>query len=244
MIRKMEHPELFTVPDDTPFGCRLHAVREAYGLSGPFAQFWGQEGNGSVLGKLDDALVFEDIRPECSEWKEFIRMLDAKTMLCSERAAKELGKTPSARGEIMFRDNPETANLPNGAVLNPGVREIYALLCVCRTESFVPPEFEPFYMDLSYRIRHGTAVTVGIPDGDALSACAVCAAKTARSAVVSAVAAVPEKRRQGCARAAVEALVSQLSNRRIYIFRRDGENEEFYRALGFQSYGRWASIVS
>lgn len=243
MIRKIELPERFSVPEDTPFGCRVRAAEEAYGLSEPFAQFWEQEG-GSVLGKLDDALVFEDVRPDYSEWKEFIRILGAKTLLCSEETAEKLGLSPSSRGEILFRESREAEAPPPEAVLNPGVREIYALLSACRTESFVPPEFEPFYMDLSHRIRHGAGLSAGVKGSDgALAACAVCAAKTDCSAVVSAVAVAPGERHRGLGRTVVDALASQLPQRRIYIFRRDGENEEFYRALGFEPCGRWAEVV-
>ena len=61
MIKKIESPESFSASAETPFGCRLCAAEAAYGLSEPFAQFWVQEDGGSVLGKLDDSLVFEAV---------------------------------------------------------------------------------------------------------------------------------------------------------------------------------------
>lgn len=241
MIRKIELPERFSVPEDTPFGCRIRAAEAAYGLSEPFAQFWEQEG-GSVLGKLDDALVFEDAQSDYPEWKEFIRLLGAKTLLCSEEAAEKLGFSPSSRGEIMVL-HPKPGEPLADVVIDPSPREIYLLLEQARTETFVPPEFESFYMDLSYRTRHGTALTAGVRQGGRLAACAVCAAKTEHAAIVSSVACLPELRRHGYAGTAVRALTNSLQRQNVYIFRRDGENEEFYRTLGFTSYGRWAEVA-
>ncbi len=62
--------------------------------------------------------------------------------------------------------------------MNPGPREIYALLEQAESETFPVPEFEPFYMDLSFRTRHGAALSVGVYQGERLAACAVCTAMT------------------------------------------------------------------
>lgn len=239
MIKKIELPESFSVSAETPFGCRICAAEAAYGFSEPFAQFWAQEDGGSILGKLDDSLVFEAVNPDYEEWKEFIRIIGAKTLLCSEETAEKFGFSPASRGEIMVL-HPQPEKPLADVAMNPSPREIYFLLEQARTETFVPPEFESFYMDLSYRTRHGTALTAGVRQGGRLAACAVCAAKTKRAAIVSSVACLPELRRHGYAGTAVRALTNSLKVENIYIFRQDGENEAFYRALGFTPYGRWA----
>ncbi|MCI1965752.1 MAG: GNAT family N-acetyltransferase [Oscillospiraceae bacterium] len=227
--------------EENPFGCKIRSMAEAYGTDEVFAQFWAQEG-GSALAKMDDAAVLEDRRADWGELAQFLRMLDIKTVSCSETAAEHLKLPVSSSGEIMLLHGAVDTACPPEAEKNPGLREVYALLCAARTETFCPPEFEPFYMDMSYRTRHGAAMSVGIRFGDTLAACALCSSMTERAAVLSAVAVLPEYRRRGLGRSAVTALTQLLHREKIYLFRADGENEEFYRSMGFEPAGRWAEI--
>lgn len=241
MIKLIDTPADLHISGDTPFGCRIRSVVGAYGVGEPFAQFWVQDG-GTALAKLDDAVLLEEggsLNRE--ELSGFVRMLGAKTLSCTEQNAGKLGFLAARSGEIMAA--PGSVSAPDraaGAELNPNLREAYALLCAAETSGFVPPEFEPFYMDVSHRIRHGAALSAGIRDGGELRAFALCSSMTERAAVVSSVAVLPECRRRGFGRAVVAALTAALCRKKIYIFRADGENEAFYRAVGFRACGRWA----
>ena len=241
MIRLAETEKELACSADTPFGCRIRSLAAAYGVDEPFARFWVQEG-GSAVAKLDDAAILEEKDADPEELREFLRVLDVKTLSCTQAAAERLGLPAAARGEILLRRGA----VPEGAVpeaeRDPGLREVHALLCKAADEGFAPPEFEPFYLDLSYRIRHGAAAAAGIRRDGALAACALCPSMTERSAVVSAVAVAPEHRRKGLGRAVLAALTAALGREQVYVFRADGRNEEFYRSLGFQPCGRWAEI--
>lgn len=227
-------------PFQTAFGCRIQSAAAAYGFDEPFAQFWTQEDK-AVLCKLDDAVVL-DAAPNADfeEITDFIRMTGAQKLLCSADAAEHIAFIPVCRGEIMVYRNTGKPEVPAGFELNPSLRDIYALLCECATETFLPPEFEPFYLDLSHRIRHGAALSAGIRQGETLVSCAVCVSKTEDKAVISAVAAKPQRR--GFGRAALTALISQLQQKEIYVFRAQGENEEFYRAFGFSPCGEFTEL--
>lgn len=241
MITLIESKNDLTVSEDNPFGCKIRCIAEAYGIGEPFSQFWMQDG-GSTLAKLDDAVVLEDRGADWEELSHFLRMLDVKSISCSEQAAALLGLPVFLRGEIMLLRGATGYLNPADAEENPGLREVYALLCAARSETFRPPEFEPFYLDLSYRTRHGAAMSVGIRAEKELAACAVCSSLTETAAVVSAVAVLPRFRRKGLGRSAVAALLSRLGREKVYLFRADGENEAFYRSLGFVPDGRWAEI--
>ncbi|WBY63819.1 MAG: N-acetyltransferase domain-containing protein [Thermocaproicibacter melissae] len=231
------------VSPETPFGCRIASAAATYGQSGPFEQFWVQDG-GTVLAKIDDiALIEEKDGMDAEEVLAFLRTLDVKKFSCSEETAKHLGLAPSAWGEIMVlhaQNHKEEAYAD--VRFDPSPREIYSVLKQSETNTFRVPEFEPFYMDLSYRTRHGAALSAGVYQGARLVSCAVCTAMTERAAVISAVACVPGLRRHGYGRTAVNALAGRLKRENIYIFRAEGENEEFYRSLGFESYGRWVEV--
>lgn len=240
MIRLAETIKDLTCSADTPFGCRIRSLAAAYGVDEPFARFWVQDG-GSAVAKLDDAAILEERDSDPEELAEFLRVLDIRTLSCAEPAAERLGLPVAARGEVLLRRGAVPGDAA-GAERDPDLREIHALLCRAAGDGFAPPEFESFYMDLSYRIRHGAGMAAGIRLGGELTACALCPSVTERSAVVSAVAVAPEHRREGLGRAVLAALTAALGREQVYAFRADGRNEEFYRSLGFRPCGRWAEI--
>ena len=234
-----------TLPDvlnDTPFGCKIRSAAAAYGLHEPFEQFWVQDG-GTVLAKIDnEAVLAEGERMDAEELRAFLHTLDLNQLSCTAETAEHLSLPVSSRGEIMVL-HPERASHGTYAdvKMNPGPREIYALLEQAESETFPVPEFEPFYMDLSFRTRHGAALSAGVYQGERLAACAVCTAMTEHAAVISAVVCVPGLRRRGYGRTAVVALAEKLNRENVFIFCAKGENEEFYRFLGFEHYGEWAA---
>ena len=241
MIKLIESKKDLIATEESPFGVRIRSMAELYGVGEPFAQFWAQNGSSS-LAKLDDTAMLEVGEGDWEELTSFLRMLGVKTLSCSEKAAGRLGFPVSDRGEIMLLHGSVEDVYPSETVKNPGLREIYALLCAAQTESFTPPEFEPFYMDMSYRTRHDAAVSVGIRSDGELAACALCSSLTEHAAVVSAVAVLPQHRHKGLGRSVIATLTSLLNRERVYLFRADGENEEFYHALGFVPDGGWARI--
>lgn len=236
-----------TLPDvaeDTPFGCKVRSAAVAYGLHEPFEQFWVQDG-GTVLAKIDnEAVLVEGENMDAEELRVFLRTLDLKRLSCTAETAEHFGMPVSSRGEIMvLRPGHGVAHDTYADLkINPSPREIYAVLEQAECETFPVPEFEPFYMDLSFRTRHGAALSVGVCQGERLVACAVCSAMTEHAAVAAAVACVPGLRRHGYGRTAVAALAEKLNRNSLYLFRAEGENEAFYHFLGFEHYGSWSEI--
>lgn len=242
MLKLAESEAELAVSGEMPFGCKILSAASAYGFRNRNAQFWSQEG-GSAFSLLDDS-AFLEAGPQAG-WEEiaaFVRALGPRVLSCGEDAARELGFPVSARGEIMVLHPQDFPQVAADVEWDPSPREIYGLLERSQTVSFRPPEFEPFYLDLSFRTRHGAAVTACVRRSTLPAACAICTSLTPAAAVVTGVACAPEFRRHGLGAAAVLALAKKLGRKNIYIFRTDGENEEFYRALGFRPYGCWAEI--
>jgi GNAT superfamily N-acetyltransferase len=240
MIRLVESPDQLGFLGETPFGCRIRSLASAYGVGENFARFWVQNGI-AAIAKIDDAAVLEDFGSDWDELREFLSVLDIKALTCAEAAAGRLGFPIARRGEIMTL-GAEVSGVEVPVENDPGLREIYALLCTCCGPNFPVPEFEPFYMDMSYRLRHGAGAAVGVKRDGALVSCALCSSLTERAAVASTVATKPEYRRSGLGRTALLALAARLHREHLYLFRADGENEEFYRGMGFRPYGRWAEL--
>ena len=223
------------------FSCRIRATADAYGFGHPFARFWTQ-GHHAAICMLDDAMVL-DARPDADfgELAAFLSATGARTLLCATEAAEKLPFCASDMGEIMALHAPFPP-ADNVIEWDPSPRELHALLCACETAHFIPPPFEPFYLDLSHRTRHGTACSAAVRLGDALAACAVCSARADGAAVLSAVAVHPSFRRRGLGARVVRALAAHLAVDIIYIFRAENENEAFYRSLGFAGCGGFAEL--
>lgn len=242
MIAFVEHPEALASFSGNAFACRIRATAAAYGFTHPFARFWVQ-GREAALCLLDDVMIL-DARAgaDFDELAAFLPAAGARTVLCSAEAAQALPFPRRATGEIMAL-RERAAPVEEAEILwDPSPRLLYPLLCASQTASFLPPPFEPFYLDLSHRTRHGAARSAAIRAGDSLAACAICSAKTEESAVLSAVAVRPDVRRRGFGARVVLALAASLPVDTIYIFRASGENEAFYRTLGFTGHNHFAEL--
>lgn len=241
MIKKTEYIDMLNPFSSTVFGCRIQSTAAAYGMNEPFAQFWTQDDKAAFC-KLDEVLIMDANGADFDEIKDFITMTGASRMLCDLSAARNFDLPIDVRGEIMVYHQNKPMQAPGIFEINPSLREIHALLSECTSHTFVPPEFEPFYMDMSHRIRHNTAASVGVRQGETLVSCAICSAYTSDKAVLSAVAVSPDFRRKGFGYAALRGLISQLPQENIYIFRTHQENEEFYRKFGFTPCGEFAEL--
>lgn len=226
-----------------PFACKIASAARAYGVGSPLASFWVQSGGAVIAAAGGDAVLLEGRRSDFGELREFFSSLGPREICCSSGAAEKLGLPVSARGEIMLLRGAKASAGDNAReTASPGPREIWALLKQAESKTFPVPEFEPFYLDLSHRMRHGAALACGVFREGRLAACAVCTSVTERAAVVSAVACAPEFRRHGLGSTAVRILAEKLGSRIIYIFRAEGENEAFYRSLGFQPFGGFCTL--
>lgn len=242
MIKQTEHIQAILPFQKTVFGCRILATAQAYGLSEPFARFWTQEEGKAAICMLDDTVILDaGVDAEYDELKEFIRMTGADRVVCGGEVAQKLGYPVVRRGQIMAYQNNSPSRLGDFE-RNPGVRELYSLISECETDTFEPPEFESFYMDMSHRIRHDTAAAVGMRFQGELVSCAVCSAKTRDMAVLSAVCVHPQYRRRGYGHGALSAIVYLLRGKKVYILRAEKENEEFYRSFGFDNCGEFTEL--
>ena len=122
---------------------------------------------------------------------------------------------------------------------SPSVMSVCRLLCECEGDSIKIGQFDRFYTDLSLRVRRNTAVCYAFADRGV----AIASAVTPDGSIIGGVAVRESERRSGVGSALVRRLVSDLpKDKKIYLLRLENENESFYKNLGFQDVGSWASI--
>lgn len=234
MIRLADTPrgqrEFFALCRGSAFGCKLGAVAMAYGFGRDFSRLWTDGAAAYCL--LDGELSIAGRPEEPEEAREFLRMLGPGSVFCERGLAGELGLRVSIEGAVMAKA------LPRGAPVSfpaPGLREVWELL----TESGMPLDFEPFYLDMSHRLRHGAALALGEYREGRLAGCAVVSAVTEGEALLSALAVRKDLRGRGIGSGLMGMVREALPGHTLYLLRQSGRNREFYERFGFVNVGRW-----
>lgn len=214
----------------SPFGCQIRSKAQAYGFHQLFAQFW-TDGE-AAYGKTDGSVCIAGEITDADEARAFLSAVGTNEVVCSAENAEKLGLNITESGAILQKALRNETVHP-AEEISP--REIYAVL---KANGMVG-EFEPFYLDLSHRMRHGTVRCAGVSaDGKTV---AVAAAVLGESAsLISAVAVLPKFHRRGLGTAVVRKMERMLPSGTVYILREESKNEAFYDALGYKPCGAWA----
>ena len=240
MIRAVGPTEAESLRDlckGSALGCRIWSLCRAYGTETGFSRFWIQNED-TAVGMLDgDAVFLPGNSADFEELEFFFRAAGAVRVLGDARASDRLGRR-EARGDSLRRAGRPGAERAGDVEENPPVREIYQLLLDCTGPGLEPPAFEPFYLDLSHRVRHGAARSAGIRREGRLAACAV-AFETEGETLLSSVSVSPPFRGQGLGQAVTEGMLSLSGKEEAFLFCLP-EKTGFYRRLGFEPSGNWA----
>lgn len=235
-----------------PFGCRAVSLLRAYGTNTSFVRAWTggeKQAPDFLLVLFDESAILSCAKNPEYEYKElssFLRMLPgAKRLLCGYETGNALDFPLKASGPVLrfCGENPQPEETTE---INPSPRELYPVLEAAAGLGFVPPPFEAFYVDLSYRIRHGSAISAGVRRKGKIVSCAICSGFTRESACLSAVCTLPKERGKGYGSLAVNTLIRELKEevpeREVFLLRSKRENEAFYAQLGFNSCGWWCEL--
>lgn len=249
MIRALERSEIATFEqfcEGGPFGCKIAGLQRGYGIFLPFARFWMQtDESGTItaaVSLLDGAAVLHCRgQADLQELKAFLFAAGCRTLLCTGRMALSLYGKADRAGEILSHSgHPQAAAQEIQLLQEVPIRDLFSLLC--ESGQLDPRQFEPFYLDLSHRVRHGVCLTQGAVENGRLAASAVAGSITDKTAVLSAVAAHPEFRRKGLGSAAVLSLLHRLFPRTAFVLCASQSAVCFYKSMGFSAAGRWAEV--
>lgn len=233
MIRLAEQMEpLLTLCADSPFGCQILSCAQAYGMERPFAQFWTD--GGAAYGKLDGVMRIAGDIADAGEARGFLRAVGAGSVFCGGENAARLGLSVQEQGAVLKK-------VLSGETSAPETVSIQALYAVLK-ETGMASDFEPFYLDLSHRLRHGTARCAALYDTGKMIATAS-AVLGGEAALITAVAVLPGFQRRGFGKAVMRKIEAQLGARTAYVLRAAHENERFYASLGYTPCGTWCAGI-
>lgn len=231
---KPEQQKLLSLCEKTAYGCKISSLIRSYGFEKGFACFWLDSNSDTVFCQSDGDMIISGTVLDGEETRAFLQVVGSAGVLCAVKNAETIHLPVTQSGDVLKK------KLPDGVAErmvppNVNIREIYMLL----EEVGMVTEFEPFYLDLSHKLRHGTALVFCRYQEEALIGCAVVSSISEDAAILSAVAVREDYRRKGIGTELVHEAETALPGKLLYVFREKDANREFYRQLDFSHADTW-----
>lgn len=230
MIRRaLTDTELDKLPKCGIEAQKIRALQLCYSFKYDFCRFYiGDFCAGcAFLGGLNGSYVMSEIG-ECDfeELAEFFSFGGFSEIFCSYAAGGRLAKRLQCCMQRVNVMRFEGNAIPFVNETNPPLDNVYSVL-----KTAFDIEYEPWYLDMSHRIRHGVA-QFRMLNGSVLAI----QHNINGEALLSQIATIPEKRGQGNARRLISAVCAELSKSMIYVMCED-MLLDFYRKSGFVHVG-------
>ncbi len=202
---------------------KIYALWLCYGIKYDFCRFYAADG--AVICATDGSFVVSDYgKCDFEETAGFFMSVGYSEIFCSERVGDGLsGYMRCDRYDVeLMRFN----GVPSGAECvtekDTPLEEFYGIL-----KTSFDIGFEPWYLDMSHRVRHGVTRTRRL-GGSVL----VIQHDLFGSALISQVATVPTERGRGGASRLISSVCAELSGSEIYVICEDALCG-FYEKNGF-----------
>lgn len=239
------------------FACRIACLLKSYGTGYDFADFYIQlDGNerptAAAVKYYSDMTIMLSDGFDRQEILEFIGMTAPASVLCPETLVLNFpmilteGFTRHDCVIMKRKPSPQTDTDNKNIVSDPPLKNVWQLLKSCENDGLSVPAYEDFLPDMSHKLRHGTASIRACIKENILAGAAMTVAQSESCALIGAVAAAKQFRRQGIGSACMNALCSSLYGQGIndiFIVREPDKNEAFYTSLGFENYGKAVLLV-
>ncbi len=223
MIKQIFTAEEFSaLPEKGIEAGKIHALYNAYGTQYQFCRFYRQGDH--YISALDGSFV---LCGECTDYRElseFLNMNGFAEVFCSEVTANAL--SAALKCDVSYINLMRFAGGAIETVFNdePSLSEVYSII----SEGFDIP-FEPWYLDMSHRVRHGVTRCAVLADKASL----VIQHDINGEALISQVACRKESRGKGYASQLVISVAASLAPSEVYVLC-DDRLIPFYEKCGFK----------
>lgn len=228
-------------------GCRIESYVTCYHPFPELAQFWVCYQDGKprcALCSAGGVLTVTDTVPDPSLEEELTAFFafHGTPVLREDRARGVVWhqfKRHLRYYQIMIWQNPSAAEgfaVPDGFQRQEPADLNAAWHLVKECFGKEAPAQEDFIGDLSHRQRRGMANSLLLrEENGAAAAFAATAAMTEHSALIGSVCTAPRFRHRGLGTCCTAQLLQTLAGRTVYLLRKPGELEAFYRRSGFEN---------
>lgn len=238
MIRLLTEPILPKISSGSSFvGIKLTATLAAYQTKYSFFTVWIQWKNDlptAWIAKLDETIfLVAEATAEFTELRNFFAAIGFESIQAEASVIRRLGYPVREVYSILRRE--QEGNLPASLSPPPNLRLVYDILFSEVNDALHQTPFDAWYVDLSHRIRHGTALVTLVEQ----AAVAVASHIVGDCAVISGVATLPDRRGRGLASAALEDAIRKCGVRNIFAAAKE-ETIPFYLNNRFAQVGELA----
>ena len=231
--KEQEKRRLMELCEKTVFGCKIASTALCYGFDKSFACFWLDTQHEVAFGLADGLMLISGTVVDPEETRAFLQAVGPKNIMCAVRNAEALSLSQIECGDVLRKQLEAGGSVPQQEEVD--IRGIYRLL----EEAGMADEFEPFYLDLSHKLRHKGAAAVTRYEGEELTGCALVSSFSASGAVLSGVVVAERCRRQGIGTELVKEIESFFPGMTMYLLRQKDKHREFYRQLGYTKTDTW-----
>lgn len=225
--------ELSALPPKGVEAQKIRALLHAYGTDYDFCRFFIHNGD-SFLAEMGGSYVLcSGGKCDPEEVAGFLSFNGFSELLCNEKIGTQISAILGGRLSLInlmkFVGSAQDFKVERA----PALREVYEII-----GTVFGFEFEPWYLDMSHRTRHGVARCLKL-GGSAL----VIQHEINCEALISQVATLPAERGKGSASRLLSAACAELSGSEVYVLCED-RLRAFYEKNGFAFCGKLAQITA
>lgn len=233
-----DRQRLLRLCEKTAFGCKIAAVARAYGFDKGFACFWLDDRSDTVFCQTDDVMILSGTVLDREQTAAFLHAVGPRAVICAVRNAEALALPVTASGDVLKKHMDEGAPLASDPYA-VNIRDVFTLL----ESAGMADEFEPFYLDLSHKLRHDAALVQTEYRGSDLAGCAVVSSVSSKAAVLSALVVREDLRRQGIGSGLIHRVEACFPGKNLYVFRDKDKNRAFYKSLKYVKTDTWVYSI-
>lgn len=226
MIKRVNSENELDLPESGVEAQKIRALLKCYNTDHDFCRFYRSE---SLIITLfyDDAVICETNKNgiDIEELCEFVNFCGTSRIFCSEKLGKILCEKLSLNCKILNLMRFSGAlNESCAEIKELSLSEAYEIL-----KTAFDIEYEPWYLEMSHRTRHGISRFYGNESSVLCVQHDLCG-----EALLSQIATLPDKRRQGSASELIMSVCKRLTD--VFLL---CENEllGFYERIGFERCG-------
>ena len=227
MIKRVDSPDkLSSLPESGVEAQKIRALLQAYGTGYDFCRFYSAEG--LIMAQFYDEFVICTFgNADFEELCEFLSFGGASKIFCSDDTGEILSETPELScNKLNLMRFSRALSEACVQVSELSLSQAYSIL-----KTSFEIDHEPWYLDMSHRIRHGISRFYGFNGSVLCVQHNLCG-----EALLSQISTVPEMRNKGYASGLIRAVCRELSESEVFLLCED-KLVDFYEKIGFERYG-------
>ena len=241
LITEEKVSEVIAFSEKHPLGVHIACKLTAYGTDKDFLYTWYSEDekgiNAAIISFFGDVIICCDETADFEEIGAFITAYGYKSICAKKDTLENCGFTVNEE-KTMFAYSVKSEEVYREVMSGGDMKKVYELISLSIPGSFSSDKdaYLSFLSDFTYRERRALARVKTVCEYGMVYSCALTAAESKASALISGVASDKNIRGKGYGKKTVLTLANELSseNKKVYVIALNDSAKEFYKKIGFR----------